>query len=124
MVTIQMSCVSMVQAQMAQRLAGHRLEEQRREAEEERKEKLRVLIRHKLALQVGPARSLLSVLRAFGIPVDGGLSPSQAQIQKAYKKATIMFHPDKHVGAGLQKQLEAEETFKIISLAGNRKPGR
>lgn len=110
--------------QIAERLADHRLEEKRREAEEKQKEKMRVTIRHKLAMQVGSAKSLHSVLKAFGIPIDGGFVPSQAQLQKAYKKATIMFHPDKHVGAGLQKQLEAEETFKIISHAGNRKPGK
>ena len=113
-----------MQAQLGQRLAEHRQEEQRKEAEEEQKEKLRVSIRHRLALQVGSAKSLHSVLRAFNIPIEGGFAPTQAQLQKAYKKATIMFHPDKHVRAGLSKQLEAEETFKIISHAGNRKPGR
>ncbi|KAA6419442.1 MAG: hypothetical protein FRX49_10540 [Trebouxia sp. A1-2] len=112
------------QAQLGQRLAEHRQEEQRREAEEEHKEKLRVSIRHSLALQVGSAKSLHSVLRAFNIPIEGGFAPTQAQLQKAYKKATIMFHPDKHVRAGLHKQLEAEETFKIISHAGNRKLGK
>ena len=113
-----------MQAQLGQRLAEHRQEEQRREAEEEHKEKLRVSIRHSLALQVGSAKSLHSVLRAFNIPIEGGFAPTQAQLQKAYKKATIMFHPDKHVRAGLHKQLEAEETFKIISHAGNRKLGK
>ncbi|KAL0039585.1 hypothetical protein WJX77_002700 [Trebouxia sp. C0004] len=112
------------QAQLGQRLAEHRMEQQRKEAEEELKEKLRVSIRHRLALQVGSAKSMHSVLRAFNIPIEGGFAPTQAQLQKAYKKATIMFHPDKHVRAGLQRQLEAEETFKIISHAGNRKPGR
>lgn len=113
-----------MQAQLGQRLAEHRLEEKRKEEEQEHKERLRVTIRHRLALQVGSAKSLHSVLRAFNIPVDGGFAPTKVQLQKAYKKATIMFHPDKHVRAGLQKQLEAEETFKIISHAGNRKPGK
>ena len=82
------------------------------------------MIRHKLALQVGKAKSLLAVLRAFDIPIEGGFVPTQTQLQKAYRKATIMFHPDKHVNAVLQKQLEAEETFKIISHAGHKQSTR
>ena len=113
-----------MQAQIAQRLETHRLEEQRKQTEADQKEKLRVTVRQRLAMQLGKAKSLHAVLRAFAIPVEGGLVPTQAQLQKAYRRATILFHPDKHVNAGLEKQLAAEEAFKIISHAAHKQSSK
>lgn len=113
-----------LKAEIAKRLANHRAEQQRRELAEQKKDQLRVRIRQQLALKLGDAKSLRQVLTAFRIPVDGGFLATPAQLEKAYKKAMILFHPDKHVSKGLEKQIEAEEAFKIISHARNRKSGR
>ena len=102
-------------------MAEHRAEEGRKEAEEQEKDQIRVRIRERLAAKLGKAKTLRQVLTAFGIPVDGGFTATSAQVDKAYKKAMVMFHPDKHVNKGLEKQLEAEESFKIISHAKNKK---
>ena len=105
-------------------MAEHRAEGVRKEAADHQKEQLRVRIRQQLALRLGDAKSLCQVLTAFRIPIDGGFMATHAQLEKAYKKAMILFHPDKHVSKGLEKQLQAEESFKIISHARNRKSGR
>ena len=110
-----------MQAEVANRLAEHRADEGRKEAAEQEKDQLRVRIRRQLAVKLGDAKSLRQVLTAFRIPIDGGFAATPAQLDKAYKKAMIMFHPDKHVNKGLEKQLEAEEAFKIVSHARNRK---
>ncbi|KAL3133677.1 hypothetical protein ABBQ32_008178 [Trebouxia sp. C0010 RCD-2024] len=109
------------EAEVARRLAEHRADEGRKEAAEQEKDQLRVRIRRQLALKLGDAKSLRQVLTAFRIPIDGGFAATPAQLDKAYKKAMIMFHPDKHVNKGLERQLEAEEAFKIVSHARNRK---
>ena len=113
-----------LQAEVAKRLAEHRAEGVRKEVADQQKEQLRVRIRQQLSLKLGDAKSLRQVLTAFKIPIDGGFVATHAQLEKAYKKAMILFHPDKHVNKGLEKQLEAEESFKIISHARNRKSGK
>ena len=113
-----------LQFEIAKRLAEHRAEAERREVAEQQKDQLRVRIRQQLTVRLGDAKSLRQVLSAFRIPVDGGIMATPAQLEKAYKKAMVMFHPDKHVSKGVEKQLEAEESFKIISHARNRKTGR
>lgn len=102
-------------------MAEHRAEEGRKEAEEQEKDQIRVRIRERLAGKLDNAKTLRQVLTAFGIPVQGGVAATSAQVDKAYKKAMIMFHPDKHVNRGLENQLEAEESFKIISHIKNKK---
>ena len=42
-----------------------------------------------------------------------------AGVSKAYRKALLHFHPDRHVGSPLETQLFSEEAFKIISAANN-----
>lgn len=58
------------------------------------------------------------MLRNLGVEVDGGVFPSIPQVNAAYKRALLRFHPDRV--AALAKtdplhQVEAEETFKLIS---------
>ena len=36
-------------------------------------------------------------------------------LRRAQKKALIRYHPDRHHGATMEAQVEAEEIFKIIS---------
>ena len=38
-------------------------------------------------------------------------------VLKAYKRAVVHFHPDRHVNTPLDNQIYAEEAFKIISDA-------
>ena len=47
--------------------------------------------------------------------VDKGAGESE--IKKAYKKAAIMWHPDKHSNSSEEKRAEAEARFKDIGEA-------
>ena len=40
-------------------------------------------------------------------------------VSKAYRKALLHFHPDRHIGSPLETQLYFEEAFKVISEAKN-----
>lgn len=106
------------------RLAEHRTEAARKEAQALRKDQLRPMIKHNILLKVGRTKTLSGTLRALGILIEGGMLANDKQIDKAYKKAAVLFHPDKHVNADLAKQVEAEETFKIISAAAARPKGK
>ncbi|PWA39874.1 hypothetical protein CTI12_AA567730 [Artemisia annua] len=46
---------------------------------------------------------------------------SEKKIKKAYKQALLTFHPDRAPKDDLHKQVEAEETFKIIQRMKERK---
>lgn len=61
--------------------------------------------------------SPLAVLRAFGVPVQGGLQPSDAQMLTAFKQAKLLFHPDKHQQCSLEAQFRAEGIFVLIGKA-------
>jgi len=37
------------------------------------------------------------------------------QVRVAYKKALLKFHPDRSSQSDIRQQVEAEETFKLIS---------
>ena len=103
------------------RLAEHRAEEARKDAQARRKEQLRPVIKNNLLLKIGHSKpSLFMLLRALNISVEGGHLATDKQIEKAYKKATVQFHPDKHVTSDLARQIEAEETFKMLSEAAAR----
>jgi hypothetical protein len=69
-------------------------------------------LKAKLAGCSGPSR-FIQVLRVFGVAMD---SSEASAVQKAYRKALIMFHPDKaqRKGASWQKVAEAEEIYKLI----------
>ncbi|KAK1269734.1 hypothetical protein QJS04_geneDACA005284 [Acorus gramineus] len=79
------------------------------------KEKLRMEIRKELALLELKHRDLASVLRGLGINVGGGLFPGPSEVNVAYKKALLKFHPDRASRLDLRQQVEAEEKFKLIS---------
>lgn len=48
------------------------------------------------------------------VQVEGG---DPGSVSRAYKKAVLHFHPDRHVNSPLPAQIYAEEAFKIISEA-------
>ncbi|KAE8817084.1 hypothetical protein D1007_05288 [Hordeum vulgare] len=52
---------------------------------------------------------MASILRALGIPVEGG------EVKAAYKQALLKFHPDRVSRNDIYEQVKAEETFKFIS---------
>ena len=60
----------------------------------------------------GPKR-FMQVLRVFGVALD---SNESAAVQKAYRKAMVLFHPDRaqRKGESWQKIVEAEEIYKLI----------
>lgn len=49
--------------------------------------------------------------KMLGITKDAELR----EIQKAYKKAALLWHPDRHSSKGEEEQKEAEHKFKEIS---------
>lgn len=103
------------------RVEQHRAEQASRDAQAQEKEQLRPLIRRNLTLRIGHSKpTLYNALRAFNVFIEGGNLASDKQIEKAYRKATVLFHPDKHVKSEVTRQVEAEETFKILSEAAAR----
>lgn len=79
------------------------------------KEKLRVEIRKELEKLEMKYRDMASLLRGLGIHVGGGFYPMPNEINAAYKQALLKFHPDRASRSDIRQQVEAEETFKLIS---------
>ncbi|XP_068668884.1 uncharacterized protein [Aristolochia californica] len=79
------------------------------------KEQLRVEVRKQLEILELKYRDMASLLRALGIHVEGGLYPTSHEIRAAYKQALLRYHPDRSSKASIRQQVEAEETFKLIS---------
>ncbi|XP_022131619.1 uncharacterized protein LOC111004748 [Momordica charantia] len=97
-----------------------RLEEVRetRKKDEENinlKEQFRVDVRKELRKVEMKCTDMASLLRGLGIQVGTGLHPSSQEIQAAYKKALLKFHPDRVSRTDIRQQVEAEEKFKLIS---------
>eukprot|EP00252_Welwitschia_mirabilis_P019803 TRINITY_DN4691_c0_g1_i1.p1 TRINITY_DN4691_c0_g1~~TRINITY_DN4691_c0_g1_i1.p1 ORF type:complete len:300 (-),score=83.52 TRINITY_DN4691_c0_g1_i1:174-1073(-) len=81
------------------------------------KEQFRTQIRKNLEEITSSCKDMPSLLRCLGVAVEGGLFPSQQQVNAAYKRALFRYHPDRAstVKHDLWHQVEAEETFKLIS---------
>lgn len=86
------------------------------------KEQFRGEITSELEEIASNCKDMASLLRRLGIPVEGGSFPSSQQVNAAYKQALLRFHPDRASKAGLQRQVEAEETFKLISRLKDKLP--
>lgn len=91
-----------------------RLEEVRetqRKSEEtiQLKEQCRGAVRLELEIIERRYTDMASILRALGIPVEGG------EVKAAYKQALLKFHPDRVSRNDIYEQVKAEETFKFIS---------
>ncbi|VAI36839.1 unnamed protein product [Triticum turgidum subsp. durum] len=91
-----------------------RLEEVRetqRKSEEtiQLKEQCRGAVRLELEIIERRYTDMTSILRALGIPVEGG------EVKAAYKQALLKFHPDRVSRNDIYEQVKAEETFKFIS---------
>ncbi|KAL3830595.1 hypothetical protein ACJIZ3_019397 [Penstemon smallii] len=59
--------------------------------------------------------SLASLLHALGIHMGGWPNPSPQEVQTAYKRALLTFHPDRTSKTDIRQQVEAEEKFKLIN---------
>nr|XP_010906190.1 uncharacterized protein LOC105033203 [Elaeis guineensis]XP_010906191.1 uncharacterized protein LOC105033203 [Elaeis guineensis]XP_019702134.1 uncharacterized protein LOC105033203 [Elaeis guineensis] len=79
------------------------------------KEKLRAEVRKELDKMEGRYRDMASLLRGLGIHVEGGPFPLSHEVNAAYKQALLKFHPDRASRTDIRRQVEAEETFKLIS---------
>ncbi|XP_021756374.1 uncharacterized protein LOC110721511 [Chenopodium quinoa] len=105
---------------MNERRQKQRVEEirQTRRKDEENlnlKEKHRVEVKKELHRIEAICTDMASLLRCLGIHVGGSLYPSPNEVQAAYKRACLKFHPDRMSTTDLRQQVEAEEKFKLIS---------
>ncbi|KAH7660622.1 DnaJ domain-containing protein [Dioscorea alata] len=79
------------------------------------KEQYRAEVRKELEQMETRYRDLASLLRGLGIHVRGGQFPLPHEVHSAYKQALLRYHPDRASRTDLRGQVEAEETFKLIS---------
>jgi len=98
-----------------QRLEEMRENQKKDEETTHLKDQLRGKVRAKLEQVASQCKDMASLLRHLGIPVEGGAFPFSQQVNAAYKQALLRFHPDRASKGGLRQQVEAEETFKLIS---------
>ncbi|KAL0446975.1 UNVERIFIED_CONTAM: hypothetical protein Slati_1825400 [Sesamum latifolium] len=113
-----------IQAEEAQRLRRLR---KRRKAEsmrlldmerrqKQRVEEIRITQRRKELKQLEIAcHSMASLLHLLGIRVGGWPHPLPQEVQAAYKRALLTFHPDRASRSDIRQQVEAEEKFKLIN---------
>ncbi|OAE24099.1 hypothetical protein AXG93_2752s1130 [Marchantia polymorpha subsp. ruderalis] len=79
------------------------------------REQLRGQVRERLENLASRCSDLASLLRRLGVIVDGGNNPSDQQVNAAFKRALVKFHPDRVLDADPRRLVEAEETFKLIN---------
>ncbi|KAK9842758.1 hypothetical protein WJX74_001897 [Apatococcus lobatus] len=106
-----------VERRSQERLQEHRQQLAAQAQELHQRERIKALTRQQLQKRVANAHTVIATLRALGIAIDGFPPYSKANVDKAHRKAMLRYHPDRHVNASLQQQIEAEEMFKIISMA-------
>ncbi|XVF43278.1 hypothetical protein PTKIN_Ptkin02bG0027600 [Pterospermum kingtungense] len=79
------------------------------------KEQLRSEVRKELIELEKSCINMASLLRSLGIPVGGGFCPLSNEVNAAYKRALLRFHPDRASKTDIRQQVEAEEKFKLIT---------
>ncbi|KAL0557479.1 hypothetical protein IC582_006020 [Cucumis melo] len=81
------------------------------------KEQLRADVRKELSMLEMNCTDMASLLRGLGIQVGSSLQPSSQEVQAAYKRALLKFHPDRvsSTSTDIRQLVEAEEKFKLIS---------
>ncbi|CAJ2671176.1 unnamed protein product [Trifolium pratense] len=107
-----------IQAEEAQKMREMRKRKKAENQEKElmnMKEKLRNEIKKKLDQLERQCTDMTSLLRGLGINVGESLRPSPNEVQAAYRRAMLKFHPDRASKADISKQIEAEETSKLIT---------
>lgn len=93
------------------------------EAAGAKREALKQRICSELNAKLRGCNTLELTLKQLGMPIEGDWRPTLEQIHKAYKRAAMLLHPDKHASSSLEDQVRAEETFKIISKAHTAQKG-
>ncbi|KAL8150239.1 hypothetical protein V2J09_020047, partial [Rumex salicifolius] len=96
-----------------QRLEEMREAQKREETNSRMKEQIRAEYRKKLDLIEASCKDMASLLRRLGVHVGG---TSLTEVQSAFKKAVMKFHPDRTLRTDMRQQVEAEEKFKLINL--------
>ncbi|KAH0643396.1 hypothetical protein KY289_034370 [Solanum tuberosum] len=76
------------------------------------KEQIRFEVWKELSKLEMTCHDMASVLCGLGINVGDG---TNHEVRVAYKKALLKFHPDRSSQSDIRQQVEAEETFKLIS---------
>uniref|UniRef100_A0A0A9DS80 J domain-containing protein n=1 Tax=Arundo donax TaxID=35708 RepID=A0A0A9DS80_ARUDO len=99
-----------------QRLQEVRESQRKNEEEIQLKEQYRGAVRKELEDTERRYRDMASILRALGIPVQGG------EVKAAFKQALLKFHPDRVSRNDVYQQVKAEETFKFISRLKEKLP--
>ncbi|KAL2510069.1 uncharacterized protein Fot_33716 [Forsythia ovata] len=79
------------------------------------KEIMRSKVRKELKKLEMTCHNMGSLLHSLGIHVGGWPRPSQHEVQAAYKRALLTFHPDRALRSDIHQQVEAEEKFKLIN---------
>ncbi|KAL6505671.1 hypothetical protein OROHE_023050 [Orobanche hederae] len=79
------------------------------------KERVRAEVRMELNNLGISSHSMASLLHSLGISVGGWPNPLPQQVQTAYKRALLTFHPDRASQSDIRQQVEAEEKFKLIN---------
>ncbi|GKE19479.1 DnaJ domain-containing protein [Tanacetum coccineum] len=75
----------------------------------------RIEVRRDLQKLERTCHDMASLLRGLGILVDNDCYASSQEVQAAYKRALLSFHPDRASRSDMRQQVEAEEKFKLIS---------
>ncbi|KAL0408767.1 UNVERIFIED_CONTAM: hypothetical protein Sradi_1811100 [Sesamum radiatum] len=79
------------------------------------KEVIRAEVRKELKQLEIACHSMASLLHLLGIRVGGWPHPLPQEVQAAYKRALLTFHPDRASRSDIRQQVEAEEKFKLIN---------
>ncbi|KAL6566428.1 hypothetical protein OROGR_002043 [Orobanche gracilis] len=79
------------------------------------KERVRAEVRMELNKLEVSSHSMAFLLHLLGISVGGWPNPMPQQVQAAYKRALLTFHPDRASQSDIRQQVEAEEKFKLIN---------
>ncbi|KAL6543731.1 hypothetical protein OROGR_010228 [Orobanche gracilis] len=79
------------------------------------KDRVRAEVRMELNDLEVSCHSMASLLHLLGISVGGWPYPLPQQVQTAYKRALLTFHPDRASQSDIRQQVEAEEKFKLIN---------
>ncbi|KAK3273599.1 hypothetical protein CYMTET_18165, partial [Cymbomonas tetramitiformis] len=105
-------------------LNQHRINQAKAHHEEETREDVRANARKQLVqrgvvrlAEASSSHAFPALLRVLSVDLRGGDTARAADIEKAYKKALVQYHPDRNRSKGVENEVLAEETFKLLRAA-------
>ncbi|XP_050204012.1 uncharacterized protein LOC126654020 isoform X2 [Mercurialis annua] len=104
-----------MQKRKKQRLEEVRETQRKDEENLNLKENFCVEVRKELYQLENTCIDMASLLNGLGIHVGSGYPPTPQEVNAAYKRALLKFHPDRASRTDIRQQVEAEEKFKLIS---------